>query len=126
MSWATTLASRPSGTPAASTTCHSWLMSSGVAVKVFMIVSCPGTVVELGQTETDSQDTRRGGVRSRARIELHEHLPLLHRFTRSDADGPHDGRPRGAQLVLHLLGLEHHDPGSGGHRLPRLDLDAYH
>src|SRR3954462_10464770 len=36
MSWATALANRPSGTPAASTTCHSWLMSSGVAVKVFI------------------------------------------------------------------------------------------
>src|SRR5690349_2149327 len=42
MSWATTLANRPSGTPVASTTCQSWLMSSGVAVKVFMRCAASG------------------------------------------------------------------------------------
>src|SRR3954465_11117390 len=89
MSWATALASRPSGTPAASTTCQSWLMSSGVAVKVFMVASWlgPGSS-KLGQIETDSQDTRRPGHGSGGRLELYEYLALLYRLACADPDGP--------------------------------------
>jgi hypothetical protein len=36
MSCATAVAKRPNGTSAASTTCHSWLMSVGRAVNVFI------------------------------------------------------------------------------------------
>src|SRR5580765_6075251 len=123
MSWATALASRPSGTPAASTTCQSWLMSSGVAVKVFMSVRCLGVgSSKLGQTETDSQDTRRAGHGSRGRLELHEDLALLHRLARPHTDRPDGPRSGGAQLVLHLHRLQDHDPGTRGNTLPRFHL----
>ena len=64
MSCATRLASRPSGTSAASTTCHSCEMSLGLAEKVFIRPRAPD---ENRRNCTDSKTSRGQRVRSRPR-----------------------------------------------------------
>src|SRR6188472_4189100 len=123
MSWATTLAKRPSGTPAASTTCQSWLMSSGVAVKVFIRSAASGlkSGSKPGQTHKIAGLERVGQGREKARADWASELATgVSRSPFPFAFPPIDLRkhPQLRVALRHLV--DGHDHGGGA----EIDLAA--
>src|SRR3989442_495970 len=118
------LASRPSGSPAASTTNQRRVTSSFRSVNVF-IPSLPN-----GNPVGDSRElypSRKGlstrGFRAR---EGHERGAFFDRLTNRNMDCLHRPRARRAQLVLHFHRLHDHESSAGIHPLTLGDFDPHH
>src|SRR2546425_214428 len=121
---ATGLASRPSASPAASTTNQRRVTSSFRSVNVF-IPTLPN-----GNPVGDSRElypSRKGlstrGFRAR---EGHERGAFFDRLTNRNMDCLHRPRARRAQLVLHFHRLHDHESSAGIHPLTLGDFDPHH
>src|SRR6266404_7978 len=121
---ATRLASRPSGSPAASTRNHRRVTSSFLSVNVF-IPALPN-----GNPVGDSRElypSRKGvstrGFRAR---EGHERGAFFDRLPNRDMDRLHRPGTRRAQLVLHFHRLHDHESSAGIHLLSLGDFDPHH
>src|SRR2546422_2471662 len=122
--WATRLASRPSGCPAASTTYQRCVTSSLRRLNVF--ISAIPKSGPVGGSRERYPGPKAPSTRGFRTFEGDERRAPFHLLSRRTVHRGHAARARRAQLVLHLHRLHHHEPGAGVYSLTGLHFDPHY